>query len=189
VSASAFVVDGPARSAARGIRSVAVMGGESSGKSTLIAALVARYDEPAVAEYGRTLWEEQGGHTSYDDLLRIAVRHVADEEAAMARAKRMVFVDTTPLTTLWYAIDWHQRADPALVALSWRRYDLTLVCSPDFAFVQDGSRSPEDFRSRHDRWLRATLAARGVTFHDVRGPVEARTAHVAELIGPTERDA
>jgi HTH-type transcriptional regulator, transcriptional repressor of NAD biosynthesis genes len=161
---------------------IAIVGGESTGKSTLVNALGRHYEEPCVAEYGRTLWEEQGGHTDYDDLRTIGIRHVADEEAAMARASRCVFVDTTPLTTLWYSIDGYGRADPDLVSLSWRTYDLMLVCAPDFAFVQDGSRSSEDFRLRHDRWIRAILRARGVDYHDVRGTVAARVEQVAALI-------
>jgi HTH-type transcriptional repressor of NAD biosynthesis genes len=177
-----FASDGPALDGARCVRRIAVVGGESTGKSTLVAALGRRYDEPCVAEYGRTLWEAQGGHTDYDDLRRIGFRHVADEEEAMARATRCVFIDTTPLTTLWYSIDGYRKADPALVGLSWRRYDLTLVCAPDFAFVQDGSRSSEDFRLRHDRWIRATLRARGVDYHVVGGSVEARVARVALLL-------
>ena len=163
---------------------IAVVGGESTGKSTLVDALARRYAEPAVAEYGRTLWEAQGGHTGYDDLRRIGDRHVADEIDAMTRAARCVFVDTTPLTTLWYSIDGYRRADPELVRLSWRPYDLTLVCAPDFAFVQDGTRSSEDFRLRHDRWIRAMLRARGVDYHDVRGSVSTRVRQVAALLDP-----
>jgi NadR type nicotinamide-nucleotide adenylyltransferase len=179
-----LAVDGPARDAPRGVARIAIVGGESTGKSTLVAALGARYGEPCVAEYGRTLWEAQGGHTSYDDLRTIGIRHIADEEDAMARARRCVFVDTTPLTTLWYSIDGYGRADPELVGMAWRRYDLTLVCAPDFAFVQDGTRSSEDFRLRHDRWLRAILRARGIDFQDVRGSVAARIEQVAALIDP-----
>ena len=179
-----FAADGPAATAPRGIARIAIVGGESTGKSTLVAALGARYGEPCVAEYGRTLWEAQGGHTGYDDLRRIGERHIADEEAAMARAERCVFVDTTPLTTLWYSIDGYGGADPDLAAMSWRRYDLTLVCAPDFAFVQDGTRSSDDFRVRHDRWIRATLQARGVDFVEVRGTVAARLDAVAALIDP-----
>ena len=166
----------------RGIARIAVVGGESTGKSTLVASLGRHYGEPCVAEYGRTLWEAQGGHTDYDDLLRIGIRHVADEEAATTTARRCIFVDTTPLTTLWYSIDGYGHADPALVELSWRPYDLTLVCAPDFAFVQDGTRSSEDFRLRHDRWIRATLQARGIAYVDVRGTVEARLAETSALI-------
>ena len=179
-----FPADGPAQFDGRRIARVAVVGGESTGKSTLVNALGQRYGEPCVAEYGRTLWEEQGGHVDYDDLRVIGRRHIAYEDAATAVARRCVFIDTTPLTTLWYSIDGHGRADPDLVESSWRPYDLTLVCAPDFAFVQDGSRSSEDFRLRHDRWIRAILRARGADYIDVRGSVDERLAQVAALIDP-----
>ncbi len=186
-----FAVDGPyhLRSGADGkaIARVAVVGGESTGKSTLVQALAARYDEPWVAEYGRTLWLEREGRLDFADLRAIGARHVADEDAATAAAKRCVLVDTTPLTTLWYSIDGYRRADADLVGLSWRPYDLTLVCAPDFPFVQDGSRSSDDFRMRHDRWLRAVLRARGVDYVDVRGGVDARVAQVAALLDPLYR--
>jgi nicotinamide riboside kinase len=184
-----FSADGPARFDDRRIARIAVVGGESTGKSTLVAALGERYGEPCIAEYGRTLWEEQGGHIAYDDLRLIGRRHIAFEEAAMAVARRCVFVDTTPLTTLWYSIDGHRRADPELVESSWRPYDLTLVCAPDFAFVQDGTRSSEDFRVRHDRWIRAILRSRGADYIDVRGSVAERLEQVAALIDPLFYDA
>ena len=181
---SPFATDGPVWREPRGIARIAVVGGESTGKSTLVAAFGARYDEPCVAEYGRTLWEERRGQLVYDDLRAIGVRHVADEDDAASRATRCTFIDTTPLTTLWYSIDGYAKADPELVSLSWRQYDLTLVCAPDFPFVQDGSRSSDDFRLRHDRWIRATLRARGVDYVDVRGPLDARVARVAALLDP-----
>ena len=181
---SAFAHDGPVRDDARGIARIAIVGGESTGKSTLVAGLGERYGEPCVAEYGRTMWEEQGGHVGYDDLRAIGLRHVDIEDAAMRTARRCIFVDTTPLTTLWYSIDGYGRADAELVELSWRPYDLTLVCAPDFAFVQDGTRSSDDFRLRHDRWIRATLRARGADFVDVRGTVAARLAQVTALFDP-----
>ncbi len=179
-----FALDGPVHREPRGIARVAVVGGESTGKSTLVAALGARYGEPCVAEFGRTLWEERGGQLVYDDLRAIGVRHVADEDDATARATRCAFIDTTPLTTLWYSLDGYAKADPELVGLSWRQYDLMLVCAPDFPFVQDGSRSSEDFRLRHDRWIRSILHARGVDYIDARGAIEARVAQVAALLDP-----
>ena len=164
------------------IARIAVVGGESTGKSTLVVALGTRYGEPCVAEHGRTLWEERHGQLVHDDMRAIAVRHVADEDQALARATQCVFIDTTPLPTLWHSIDGCGNADPELVALSWRPYDLTLVSAPDFPFVQDGSRSSEDFRLRLERWLRAILDARGVDFLDVRGLIDARVAQVAALL-------
>jgi HTH-type transcriptional regulator, transcriptional repressor of NAD biosynthesis genes len=183
-SAAVFAVNGPARAAPRGVRRIAFVGGESSGKSTLATALARRYDEPVVAEYGRTLWEEQGGQGTYDDLLKVGVTHVAHEDAALETAKRCVFIDTTPLTTLWYSLDGHRRAAAELVGLSWRLYDLTIVCTPDFGFVQDGMRASDDFRLRHHRWLRAMLGARGITYREVSGPADARVAQVAGWLDP-----
>lgn len=189
VAPMAFSPDGPARFEPRHVARIAVVGGESTGKSTLVEALGKRYSEPCVAEYGRTLWEAQGGHTDYDDLRVIGRRHIAYEDAAMTIARHCVFIDTTPLTTLWYSIDGFGRADPDLVESSWRPYDLTLVCAPDFAFVQDGSRSSEDFRLRHDRWIRAILRSRGADYVDVRGTVAERLAQVAVLIDPLFENA
>jgi NadR type nicotinamide-nucleotide adenylyltransferase len=188
VRPAVFAVDGPATTSLRGVRRVAIVGGESTGKSTLVVALAERYREPHVAEYGRTLWEEQGGTTTYDDLVRIGRRHVEQEDAAAKRATHCVFIDTTPLTTLWYSLDGFGRAEPELVELSWRSYDLTIVCAPDFAFVQDGTRSSDDFRLRHDRWLRAMLTARGVAFREARGPAVLRLELVASLLDPLFAD-
>ncbi len=179
-----FAPDGPVHRDPRDVARIAVVGGESTGKSTLVTALGARYGEPCVAEYGRTLWEERRGQLVYDDLRAIGVRHVADEDDATARARRCAFIDTTPLTTLWYSLDGYATADPELVSLSWRQYDLMLVCAPDFPFVQDGSRSSEDFRLRHDRWIRAILHARGTDYIDVHGGIEARVAQVTALLDP-----
>lgn len=181
---SPFAIDGPVWREPRGIARIAVVGGESTGKSTLVTALGELYGEPCVAEYGRTLWEERCGQLDYDDLRAIGVRHVADEDDAVSRAMRCTFIDTTPLTTLWYSIDGYAKADAELVDLSWRPYDLMLVCAPDFPFVQDGSRSSDDFRLRHDRWIRATLSARGVDYLHVRGPLVERVARVAALLDP-----
>ena len=187
LSASPFAIDGPVYREPHGVARIAVVGGESTGKSTLVAALAVRYGEPSVAEYGRTLWEERRGQLVYDDLRAIGVRHVADEDRAVSQASHCVFVDTTPLTTLWYSIDGYGKADPELVSMSWRPYDLTLVCAPDFPFVQDGSRSSDDFRLRHDRWIRSILDARGVDYVDVRGSINARVAQVAALLDPLYR--
>src|SRR5262249_13827553 len=56
------------------VRRVALVGTESSGKSTLAAALSARFDTVWVHEYGRELWEAQGLEGTFADHLRIARR-------------------------------------------------------------------------------------------------------------------
>lgn len=162
---------------------VCLLGGESSGKSTLAQALAERHGTQAVAEYGRELWERQGGVLQEADLLHIAEEQVRREDAAAARAGALVACDTSPLTTLFYALDQFGRADPALHALADRPYDLVVLCEPDFPFVQDGTRRDEAFRQRQTAWYGAQLAQRGIDPLRVSGSVDERLRQIERALG------
>ena len=140
---------------------VALLGGESTGKSTLAAALAAELGTSWVAEYGRELWERCDGRLAEDDLLAIAREQVRREEAALRSpaTRRFVLCDTTPLTTLFYAHDLFGRADSELWALAARPYTHTILCADDFPFAQDGTRRDPAFRARQQAWYRERLAA------------------------------
>lgn len=141
------------------ISRIVLLGGESSGKTSLAEALAAHFETTWVAEYGRELWEQQSGHLSEADLLRIGREQVRREEAGLLSASRMLFCDTSPLTTLGYSHWMFGHADPLLRALAERPYDRVILCRPDFPFVQDGTRRDEAFRlSQHD-WYRQRLSA------------------------------
>jgi NadR type nicotinamide-nucleotide adenylyltransferase len=163
------------------VRRVCLLGGESSGKSTLAAALAREFETVHVAEYGRELWETQGGVLVYEDLLRIAEEQVRREEEAM-RANRWLFCDTTPLTTLFYSREMFGRAEPTLEALAGRRYDETLLCAPDFPFVQDGTRQSEGFRLKQHEWYLAELARRGIRYRLLTGTFEERIGQVRAVL-------
>lgn len=160
-------------------RRVALLGGESSGKTTLAQALAAALQTEWVPEYGRERWEALRETLSADELVRVAERQVALEDAAVAAtAAAWVVCDTTPLTTLQYCLADHGDAPPALRALAERRYDFTVLCEPDFDFVQDGCRRDDAWRRAQHDWTVARLAERGDRWITVRGPVAARLATV-----------
>ncbi|HTE56865.1 MAG TPA: AAA family ATPase [Kofleriaceae bacterium] len=162
------------------VRRVAIVGGESSGKSTLAEALAARFETAWVPEYGRELWTERGGHLEPADLLHIAEEQVAREEAALRAAHRFLFCDTTPLTTRFYAGVLFGAVDPGLVELARRRYDLTVLCVPDFPFVQDGTRQDAGFRARqHAYYLEALV---GEPLVEATGEPGARVDAVARAL-------
>ncbi len=158
---------------------VCVLGGESSGKSTLAAALAAQHNTVHVPEYGRELWEQQGGELSEPDLLRIAREQQAREDAAAQRASGVLFCDTSALTTLFYSLTLYGRAEPELVQRAQRRYTLQLLCEPDFPFVQDGTRRGEAFRQQQHEWHERELAARGAAVLRVHGPLAQRLQQVS----------
>jgi HTH-type transcriptional regulator, transcriptional repressor of NAD biosynthesis genes len=70
------------------VHRIVLLGGESSGKSTLAAALAAHYKTVWVHEYGRELWERQNGVMSEEDLLKIGHEQIRREEEALRSANR-----------------------------------------------------------------------------------------------------
>jgi nicotinamide riboside kinase len=159
-----------------------LLGGESTGKTTLAAALAARFGGAPVAEYGRERWEVQGGHLDEADLLAIAREQVRREDLAARSADPVLVCDTSPLTTFGYAHWRHGRADPALAALAGRRYTLSVLCGDEIPFDQDGTRRDVAFRSRQQGWYREQLAARGDRTLEVHGPVPERVEEVMRAL-------
>ena len=164
------------------VRRMALLGGESSGKTTLARALAAQLSTVWVPEYGRQRWEELRETLGVDELVAVAQRQVALEDGALALARSWLVCDTTPLTTLQYCLHDHGRAPPELAALARRRYDLTVVCEPDFGFVQDGCRRDDQFRAQQHAWTVQQLTALDMPWMAVHGPVAARVAQVLHAI-------
>lgn len=168
------------------VRRMAILGGESSGKTTLARMLASKLGTAWVPEYGRQRFEELRETLSADELVLVARQQVAWEEqhAALApvQAKGWLVCDTTPLTTLQYCLFDHRQAPVELQTLARRRYALTVLCLPDFNFVQDGCRRDDQFRAQQHDWTVARLAEMGVTPLVVSGTVEARVAQLLEHV-------
>lgn len=166
------------------IERVALLGGESSGKTTLAAALAEHFATVWVPEYGRELWERKRGALVPGDMPEIVRMQVAREEQALRRAHRFAFCDTTPLTTLFYSQAFFGQASAEVAAAAGRAYEVTLLCAPDFGFIQDGTRQDDSFRQRQHAWYLMELEIRGIAFTTLRGSLSERVAAAARLLGP-----
>ena len=157
---------------------IALLGGESTGKTTLAAALAKALDTHWAAEYGRELWESKRGKLTYPDMLTIAQTQIAREQHLSASARRFLICDSTPLTTLFYSLALFDRAEPELSLLAERHYAQVFLCAADFEFVQDGTRRDNDFRLFQQRWYQQQLTARGIPYTILRGNIEQRVQQV-----------
>ena len=152
------------------VERVCLLGGESSGKTTLAEALARDWETEWVPEFGRELWLGKAGRLELDDMLAIAREQIIREEAGTLRANRFLFCDTSPLATLFYSREMFGRSDSQLDQLAVRRYDRTILCTPDFPFIQDGTRRPPGFREQQHAWYLDELTARGIPFLLASGP-------------------
>lgn len=163
---------------------IAILGAESSGKSTLACALAQRYGVPWVPEYLREFVAVEQRVPLEQEQMLIATIQFEQENAAAAQGHPFLFCDTSALMTAIYSELYFQRVDPRLAALvQAQRYDLTLVTAPDSPWVADGlQRESEQVRSLIHQRLLAELVRRGLPFHLIAGTLEQRVAQVEELL-------
>jgi len=167
------------------VQRIAILGAESSGKSTLSEALARRYRTIWVPEYLREFVDTHARVPHEDDQFGIARTQRAREDAAVERANRFLFCDTTPLLTALYSRVYWGRVDAELAALDTRHdYALTLVTAPDTPWEPDGlQRESEEVRQRVHRMLIETLAARGIGYLLLEGDLPHRMQQVEALLG------
>lgn len=156
------------------IERVCILGGESSGKTTLAKALAKRLNTRWVAEYGRELWDNRSGILQLEDMLHIARVQVQRENELARTASQFLICDTSPLTTLLYSRVMFNESDEELELLARRYYAHVFVCAPDFNFVQDGTRRDNDFRMYQHNWYLTVLNTRGIHYVLLEGSPEAR---------------
>jgi HTH-type transcriptional repressor of NAD biosynthesis genes len=153
---------------------IALLGGESTGKSTLASALAEALGTVHVPEFGREHWEQRDGALTFGDMEFIARTQVEREQQQALQAHRWLVCDTTPLTTQLYSELMFGRVADGLATLARRPYAMTFLCAADFPFVQDGTRREEDFRRRQQAWYEAELDRRGIQFKTLEGSLSRR---------------
>jgi HTH-type transcriptional repressor of NAD biosynthesis genes len=166
---------------------VVILGAESSGKSTLSAALAAQFGTVHVREYGRDVYERENGALTPDHFLEIALGHRAleHEAATSGAADRYLFSDTEAATTLMWSYLLTGRALPELHALAdacESRYAHAFVCDPGIEFEQDGWRSNKGVQAVQQAHVLQDLNTRGVAYTTVSGSVQERVAQVAAAL-------
>ncbi|QJE03400.1 ATP-binding protein [Massilia forsythiae] len=183
---------------------IAILGAESTGKSTLAAALARRHGSLWVPEYLREFVDVMGRVPHEDDQPGIARTQLAREDALALRlaqapagtwpvaapveqaapARRLLFCDTTPLMTAVYSrIYWGRLPDDLLALEAAHDYALTLVAAPDLPWVADGlQRDSEAVRRRVHAQLLAVLQERGIAYVLLTGELAQRMERVEALL-------
>ena len=170
---------------------IAIVGAESTGKSTLAAALAARIGEQTglrcsvVAEFLREWCDAEGRTPRIDEQQAIAIEQQRRIDSAAARHD-IVVADTTPLMVAIYS---HLLfADDTLLPMAiaaQRSAAQTLLTALDLPWVPDGhQRDGEHVRVPVDRALRGLLLEHGLGWSVVGGQGSARIDQAFDAITP-----
>lgn len=159
-----------------GTRRIVVTGPESTGKTTLAAALAARFDAPWVPEASRRFVETVSSMLSAETVEPIARLAMQLDDAAAAAAPPLLFLDTDLVSTVVYARHYYG-ATPAWIASEARarRGDLYLLCLPDLPWEPDGVRDRPAARGLLLAEFREALGTLGAPVVEIAGTGTART--------------
>ena len=181
------------------VKKVLLIGGESTGKSTLAQNLALTYNTNFLAEVGREVCDRAGGVEELmieEDFQEILLKHKLEEMEAVKHSSRLLFVDTDALITKFFSHflfedpDILKRNDAladAITAIN--HFDLVLFLTPTVAFVQDGTRNEKLLKDRegYSNQIRTLFDEKEIRYHVVGGDYESRYEAAVKLINTTFR--
>lgn len=173
-----------------GVKRVCLLGAESTGKSTLAAALAARFRTLWNPEYGRPYTQigrlREVPWTSWE-FTHIARIHCWYEDFLASSADRVLFSDTDAFTTALFHEIYLGTPATGFDDLVARTYDLFVVCGLDVPWRHDGIREfEEQRRTMHDRYVERARTSGSpwlVAEGDLEHRLEVASRAVAQLLG------
>lgn len=173
---------------------IAIVGAESTGKSTLATALAAELGRlsglrcTAVGEWLRD-WCSRAGRTPRPDEQRGIAEHQQALIDTAAATHDVVVMDTTPLMTAVYsAMLFNDHSLDGYAVAQQRRCALTLLTALDLPWVADGlQRDGPHVRAPVDGRVRALLMRHGLPFATVAGAGPARLQTALDAVTPLLR--
>ncbi len=179
------------------IQKIVVLGPESTGKSTLCAALAAHYQTIWTPEYARAFLSKNGTKYTYDDLLTIAKGQIQKEEEALASLNKNTVDQPTPkisnklildtdmyVMKVWCEYVFNNCHHYILEQINQRSYDLYLLCDIDLPWAADEMREYPDAGPRIELFTiyRELLINQNTPWGIVSGTGKERTENAIQLI-------
>lgn len=127
-----------------------IIGPESTGKSTLSAALAEQLKTVWVPEYARSYLRQQDNKYTFADLLQIAEGQLKAEDEAATVADRYLVCDTDLYVIKVWSEHSYGTVDARILQyIAARHYDLYLLCDIDMPWTRDEQREYPEPEMRH----------------------------------------
>ncbi|MBU0695583.1 MAG: ATP-binding protein [Bacteroidetes bacterium] len=150
---------------------IAIVGPESTGKSTITSALAKHYKTVWVPEYARYYCEGLTGECTMQDELNMFYGQLALEKSMETVAQNnLLFCDTTFLTVkIWSDYQLGETPKPVLDALKVYTYDFYILLKNDIPWEEDPLRDFKDMGGYFMTVWRKELTALNAHYVEVGG--------------------
>ena len=174
-------------------KKILIVGGESTGKSTLVENLAIAYNTNFVREIGRDTCEIAGGEEFMNkyDLYENMLRQKTEEIKALKTCNKLLFIDTDALTTKFYGNfllndkdDIKKCNDLADAITKINEFDLILFLEHDVDWVQDGTRNEKiaTDRIKYSNQIKELFNEQGIEYISIGGTYLDRFNKAKEII-------
>lgn len=159
------------------VKTIAILGGESSGKTVLVSKLANVFNTTSAWEYGREfVFEKLGGDEQamqYSDYPKMAIGHQHYIDYATRHAHKIAIVDTDFITTQAFCIQYEGKAHPFLDSMIKEYpFDVTILLNNNTKWVSDGLRSlgNQKQRQQFQQLLKKLLHKHQVPYIEIESP-------------------
>jgi NadR type nicotinamide-nucleotide adenylyltransferase len=162
---------------------VAIVGPESTGKSTLAEQLARHYHTVFVPEYARQYLDEIKRPYTIEDIIAISKKQVELEDELTPKANKILICDTNLLVTKIWAEHKYGKCPTWIEAqYKQRHYNLYLLCNIDTPWQPDPQREHPHLREELFAIYKTELDKQAVPYSIIKGLGDARLKNAVAAI-------
>ena len=164
---------------------IAILGPESTGKSTLAEKLAKHFNTNFIPEFARLYLENFEGQYTENDVVEIAKGQfnlILEEEK---KSPNIIIADTeTIVCKIWVEYVFKHSNEAIDKILEQQNFDLYLLCNIDLPWVYDPLRENPNLEERKELFeiYKDTLTKMNVPFGIVSGNDEERVSNALDII-------
>lgn len=163
--------------------SIAIVGPESTGKTTLTNSLAKHYKTEWVPEYSREYLNAIDRPYNQTDLIEIASGQLKAEKKGRKKAEDLVFLDTDLFVIKVWSEFKYGNCDPwILQQLDMNKADLYLLTFFDVPYEDDPLRESPQYRPQLFDIYEKELKAYGVNYKVIQGSTQKRLESAIQSI-------
>lgn len=162
---------------------IAIVGTESTGKSSLAQALASYFNEPWVPEIARNYVTNLKEPYQLQDIERMAQLQIAEEQVILPQAKQFLFCDTSLLVhKIWAQFVFKNIPSSIIDLYHPQSYGLHLLCDIDIPWEYDPLREHPTKRKELFDLYENDLKRSGVKYQIISGLAQQRFDNAIQTI-------